>query len=233
MADTIRPYLGEHVLEIGAGIGNLTANLTPRTAYCASDINPQYLDRLENLRLSRPYLNVRFTDASVEESYPAEEFDTVICLNVIEHLKDDEGALRNIRTRMTKFGRAIILVPNGPGLYGSLDRVLGHYRRYTREQLLDTCQRAGFKVEKALTFNRIGSPAWWWSGKVLKRTTFGLWQLKVLNMVLPLVRPIDRFLPFAPLSWIVILRNDDGQTGELGNSRFEHGRRTAAAADWA
>jgi hypothetical protein len=67
----------------------------------------------------------------------------------------------------------------------------------------------------------------------LKRTTFGLWQLKVLNMVLPLVRPIDRFLPFAPLSWIVILRNDDGQTGELGNSRFEHGRRTAAAADWA
>lgn len=230
MADTIRPYLGEHVLEIGAGIGNLTASLIPRTVYCASDINPQYLDRLEKLRLSRPYLNVQFTDASVEESYPAEEFDTVICLNVIEHLKDDEGALRNIRTRMTKFGRAIILVPNGPGLYGSLDRVLGHYRRYARAELLETCQRAGFKVEKALTFNRIGSPAWWWNGKVLKRTTFGLWQLKVLNTLLPLVRPIDRFLPFAPLSWIVILRND-GQTDELGNSRFEHGRLTAAAAD--
>ena len=230
MADTIRPYLGEHVLEIGAGIGNLTANLTPRTAYCASDINPQYLDRLDRLRQSRPYLNVQFTDASLEESYPEEEFDTVICLNVIEHLKDDEGALRNMRIRMKKSGRAIILVPNGPGLYGSLDRVLGHYRRYTREQLLATCLRAGFNVEKVLTFNRIGSPAWWWNGKVLKRTTFGLWQLKVLNTLLPVVRPIDRFLPFAPLSWIVIL-SKDSQTDELGSSRFEHGRGTAAAAD--
>jgi glycosyltransferase involved in cell wall biosynthesis len=230
MADTIRPYLGEHILEIGAGIGNLTANLIPRTAYCASDINPQYLDRLEKLRQSCPYLNVQFTDARVAESYPAEEFDTVICLNVIEHLKDDEGALRNIRARMTKSGRAIILVPNGPGLYGSLDRVLGHYRRYTQEQLQATCQAAGFKVEKILKFNRIGSPAWWWNGKVLKRTTFGLWQLKVLNTLLLLVRPIDRFLPFAPLSWIVILRND-GQPDKLGNSISEQGRRTAAAAD--
>jgi len=230
MADTIRPYLGEHVLEIGAGIGNLTANLIPRTAYCASDINPQYLDRLEKLRQSRPYLNVQFTDARMAESYPAEEFDTVICLNVIEHLRDDEGALRNIRARITKSGRAIILVPNGPGLYGSLDRVLGHYRRYTKEQLQARCQDAGFKVEKILKFNRIGSPAWWWNGKVLKRTTFGLWQLKVLNTLLPLIKPIDRFLPFAPLSWIVILRND-GQPEELGSSRFEQDRRTDAAAD--
>ena len=229
MADTIRPYLGEHVLEIGAGIGNLTANLIPRTVYCASDVNPHYLDRLEKLRLSRPYLNVRFTDASAEESYPAEEFDTVICLNVIEHLRDDEGALRNIRSRMTKLGRAIILVPNGPELYGSLDRVLGHYRRYTREQLLETCQRAGFKVEKVLKFNRIGSPAWWWNGKILKRTTFGLWQLKVLNTMLPLVEPIDRFLPFAHLSWVVILRTNDVQTDEAV-SATPNRVQTAAAA---
>ena len=229
MADTIRPYLGEHVLEIGAGIGNLTVNLIPRTTYCASDINPHYLDRLEKLRLSRPYLNVQFTDASVDQSYPTEKFDTVVCLNVIEHLKDDEGALRNIHSRMTASGRAIILVPNGPGLYGSLDHVLGHYRRYTREQLVTTCQRAGFKVEEVLKFNRVGSPAWWWNGKALKRTTFGLWQLKVLNALLPLIKPIDRFLPFAPLSWIVILRNDS-QTVALGSTTFEHGRRMATAA---
>jgi glycosyltransferase involved in cell wall biosynthesis len=230
MADTIRPYVGERVLEIGAGIGNLTANLIPRTVYCASDINPQYLDRLDKLRQSRPYLNVQFTDASLEESYPEEEFDTVICLNVIEHLKDDEGALRNIRRRIKRSGRAIILVPNGPGLYGSLDRVLGHYRRYTREQLLATCESAGFRVEKVLRFNRIGSPAWWWNGKVLKGTTFGLWQLKVLNTLLPLVRPIDRFLPFAPLSWIVIIRND-AQTDEVGSHSLKLSRPAAAAAD--
>jgi len=161
MADTIRPYVGEKILEIGAGIGNLTANLVPRTVYWASDINPQYLDRLNKLKSSRPYLRVGYTDASAGESYPPEEFDTVICLNVVEHLEEDVKALRNIRESLEKEGRAIILVPNGPGLYGTLDEVLGHYRRYTRDQLVEACGRAGFRVEKVLKFNRIGAPGWW------------------------------------------------------------------------
>src|SRR5262249_9430843 len=209
MADTSRPYVGERVLEIGAGIGNLTVNLVPQTAYWASDINPHYLNRLKKLEQTRPYLKVQYTDASRVETFPEENFDTVICLNVVEHLADDEGALRNIRTRMHKNGSAIILVPNGPELYGSLDRVLGHYRRYTRKQLLETCERAGFRVEKVLKFNRIGSPGWWWNGQILKSSTFGFWQIKLLNSLLPVVRHIDRFLPFPHLSWIVILRKDD------------------------
>ncbi len=122
MADTIRPYIGERVLEIGAGIGNLTANLVPRTSYWASDINPHFLDRLSKLKQTRPYLQVHYTDAGSVETYPEEQFDTVICLNVVEHLENDVQALRNIRTSLTKNGRAIILVPNGPQLYGSLDR---------------------------------------------------------------------------------------------------------------
>jgi hypothetical protein len=117
--------------------------------------------------------------------------------------------LSNIRGALEKNGRAIILVPNGPGLYGTLDRVLGHHRRYTRERLVEACERAGFRVEEVLKFNRIGAPGWWWNGKVLKSKTFGFWQIKLLNTVLPLVRPIDRFLPFPHLSWIVILRLDE------------------------
>jgi len=209
MADTIRPYLGERVLEIGAGIGNLTSNLVPRREYWASDINPHYLSRLKKLQQTRPYLQVQYTDASAGETYPRERFDTVICLNVVEHLEDDVKALRNIRRSLEKNGRAIILVPNGPGLYGSLDRVLGHFRRYTEMQLQEACQRAGFRVEKVLKFNRIGAPGWWWNGRVLKKTTFGFWQIKLLNTVLPAVRPIDRFLPFPHLSWIMILRADE------------------------
>jgi glycosyltransferase involved in cell wall biosynthesis len=206
MADTIKPYLGDRVLEIGAGIGNLTTNLVPRTVYYASDINPHYLERLKTLQSTRPYLEVQRTDASVGATYPPEQFDTVICLNVVEHLEDDIGALANIRNSLEINGRAIVLVPNGPGLFGSLDRVLGHYRRYRQEQLLAACEKAGFAVEKVLKFNRFGSPAWWLNGKILKRKTFGLYQIKLLNLLVPLIRPIDRFLPFPHLSWIVILR---------------------------
>ena len=209
MADTIRPYVGERVLEIGAGIGNLTQNLVPRSVYFASDINPQYLDRLSKLKLSRPYLEVGYTDASSVETYPKEEFDTIICLNVVEHIEDDVRALRNIRASISKEGRAIILVPSGPGLFGTLDKVLGHFRRYTRDQLVEACARAGFRVEKVLKFNRIGSPGWWLNGKLLKKETFGFWQIKLLNSLVPFVRPIDRFLPLPHLSWIVILRADE------------------------
>jgi len=214
MADTIRPYVGDRVLEIGAGIGNLTANLVPRTEYHASDINPHYLDRLKTLQQTRPYLRVHYTDASASETFPAEQFDTVVCLNVVEHIEDDVAALTNIRKTLDKNGRAIVLVPNGPGLYGSLDKVLGHFRRYTREQLVDVCQRAGFTVEKVLKFNRIGAPGWWWNGRVLKKDTFGLWQIKLLNLIMPVVRPIDRFLPFPHLSWIVILHANPQLEGE-------------------
>jgi glycosyltransferase involved in cell wall biosynthesis len=206
MADTIRPYVGERVLEIGAGIGNLTANLVPRTQYFASDINPHYLDRLETLTQTRPYLQVHYTDASAAETFPAERFDTVICMNVVEHIENDVGALANIRASLEENGRAIVLVPNGPRLFGSLDTVLGHHRRYTREQLIKACHDAGFTVEKLLKFNHFGTPGWWLNGRVLKKQTFGFWQIKLLNFLIPLVRPIDRFLPFPHLSWIVILR---------------------------
>jgi glycosyltransferase involved in cell wall biosynthesis len=215
MADTIRPYVGDRVLEIGAGIGNLTANLVPRTEYHASDINPQYLDRLETLKQTRPYLQVHYTDASAAATYPAEQFDTVVCLNVVEHIENDVQALSNIRKSLDKNGRAIILVPNGPQLFGSLDKVLGHYRRYTQEQLVKVCESAGFTVEKVLKFNRIGTPGWWLNGRVLRKETFGFWQIKVLNFLVPFARPIDRFLPFPHLSWIVILHANPQAAGEL------------------
>jgi glycosyltransferase involved in cell wall biosynthesis len=206
MAETIKPYVGERVLEIGAGTGNLTENLVPRGFYMASDVNSQYLSRLEKLRHTRPYLRVQRTDATRLETYPAEHFDTVVCLNVVEHLPDDVAALRNIRNALDEHGRAIILVPNSPALFGSLDKVLGHYRRYTRERLIHACEEAGFSLQTLLKFNRIGAPGWWWNGKVLKRETFGLWQMKLLNFLVPVVRHIDRFLPFPHLSWIAVLQ---------------------------
>src|SRR5512145_166420 len=98
MADTIRPLCGERVLEIGSGIGNLTRQLVPRDRYVASDINPLYLSTLENLTADRPYLTAQYTDVTQLASFPRLEggFDTVVCLNVLEHVEDDRGSLQNI-----------------------------------------------------------------------------------------------------------------------------------------
>ena len=213
MADVIKPYLGKRVLEIGAGIGNMTLNLIPRTVYWATDINPEYLDYLEDMRSTRPYLHVGYTNGMTGNSFPTgQAFDTVVCLNVVEHLSDDVGALRNMYEALDHGGRAIILVPNGPGLMGTLDEVLGHCRRYTPEQLILVGQQAGFRIEKLLKFNRAGVPAWWLNGKMLRRTTFGMFQIRVLNVLTPIFRRIDALLPFPPLSIIAIFRKDDGRS---------------------
>jgi SAM-dependent methyltransferase len=217
MADVIRPYTGSRVLEIGAGIGNLTMHLVPRNVYWATDLNPEYLGTLERLRTNRPYLRIAHVDATDGSSFPAEQsFDTVIFLNVLEHLADDAGALRNVYAALENGGTAVVLVPSGPELFGTLDEVLGHCRRYTEKQLIEVGQAVGFTVERILKFNRTGVIAWWLNGKILRRRTFGLVQIRLLNSLTPLFRVLDPWLPLPPLSLIAIFRKEDGSAAQPG-----------------
>jgi glycosyltransferase involved in cell wall biosynthesis/phospholipid N-methyltransferase len=208
MADTIRPHCGRRVLEIGSGTGNLTRRLVPRDAYVASDVNPLYLQTLRHLTHDRPYLDVSLTDVTRGESFPTIPggFDTVVCLNVIEHVDDDVGALRNIRRVLAETGKAIVLVPQGEALFGTLDEILGHKRRYSEATLQRLALDSGFEVQEILRFNRVGTAAWWLNGKVLKRRHFGLVQVAALNVLTPLFRLVDGVLPLPPLSLIAVLR---------------------------
>ncbi|MGH9718185.1 MAG: glycosyltransferase [Candidatus Acidiferrales bacterium] len=223
MADVIRPYVGDRVLEIGAGTGNLSMHLMPRSVYWATDVNRNYLDYLLKLRATRPYMRVAFSDAADPSTFPTgQSFDTVVCLNVVEHIQDDIAALRNIRNALADRGRAIILVPYGPWFFGTLDEVLGHFRRYTPDELASVCGEAGFQVETILKFNKPGVPAWWLNGRVLRRKTFGLAQIRLLNILTPLFRLIDPWLPLPPLSIIAILRKDEAaaDANASGSPRF-------------
>jgi SAM-dependent methyltransferase len=147
------------------------------------------------------------------ETFPTgQSFDTVVCLNVVEHVQDDVGALRNIHDALVDGGRAIVLVPCGQWLYGSLDEALGHCRRYSKNQLVSVAQQAGFRIEQVLKFNRPGAPAWWLNGRILRRKTFGLGQIRMLNILTPLFRLLDSWLPLPPLSIIAILRRPQDHT---------------------
>ena len=163
------------------------------------------------MRADRPYLKASYTDVSELTSFPLEEgpFDTVICLNVIEHVKDDHTSLKNIRAVLAPHGKAIVLVPHGQWNFGSLDEVLGHERRYSEDSLRRLAEDCGFDVREMVLFNRVGTPAWWLNGRILRRRTFGLGQILTLNALTPVFRRIDRFLPFPPLSLIAILEKRD------------------------
>jgi glycosyltransferase involved in cell wall biosynthesis len=208
MADVLRPFLGARVLELGAGIGNMTRNLCPRDRYTATDINPHYLDYLRRTFQARPYLDVRRVDLADGRDFAElkEKYDTAVCLNVLEHVRDEAAALANLRGALSPGGRAVLLVPQGAGVYGTLDEVLGHERRYSRESLSEALAKSGFELEQMLDFNRTTTPAWWFNGRVLRRRHFGKLQLKLLNVSVWFVRRLDPWLPWHGASLIAIAR---------------------------
>ena len=207
MADTIRPYVGKRVLEIGAGMGNLTRQLVSgRQVYVATDIDEEHMQRLQNRMHHRLNLEVHRCDAANAADFNRffEQMDTVICLNVLEHIPDDALALRNIHSVLMPGGRAIILVPQDQGIYGTLDEVLGHCRRYSKQQLRSRLEEAGFAVERILDFNRASRPGWYLNGRLMKQRTVSRFQLRLFENLVWLWRRIDRWLPWPSVSIIAI-----------------------------
>ena len=107
-------------------------------------------------------------------------------------------------------GEAIILVPQDQGIYGTLDEVLGHFRRYSDAQLRARMEEAGFVTDRTLHFNRVTRPGWWWNGRILRRRTFGRLQLRVFDWLVPFLRRIDALLPWTAVSVIGIGRVPSG-----------------------
>ncbi|HEV8486367.1 MAG TPA: bifunctional glycosyltransferase/class I SAM-dependent methyltransferase [Blastocatellia bacterium] len=206
MGDILRPYVGDRVLEIGAGIGTLTNQFLPRESYVASDVNPNYLYYLRSYAAGKPYLRVAEIDASKHDHFYNLEgqFDTALMVNVLEHVPDELKALRNLWSALGPGGRAVILVPQQPSLYGSLDKALEHRKRYTAADLSRALTESGFRVETVFDFNRIAVPGWWLNGKVLRRKKFSRVQLKVLDTGILFLRRIDRIWPWSGLSLIGI-----------------------------
>jgi glycosyltransferase involved in cell wall biosynthesis len=207
MADTIRPYMGARVLELGAGIGNMTRQLAGgRKHYLATDIDGEHLARLRVRFGGRPNIDVRKCDLCNADDFAdlRGKFDTVVCLNVVEHVKDDLAALRNIHSALAPGGRAIVLVPQDQRLFGTLDEVLGHYRRYGISHFESRMREAGFVMDHTLHFNRVTRPGWWWNGRVLHRRSFGRLQLRVFDWLVPFTRRLDSLLPWTAVSLIGI-----------------------------
>ncbi len=207
MADTIRPYIGDRILEVGAGIGNLTQALLPgKTFYIASDVDQEHLARLKARFRDTANLHVCSCDLTDSEHFTGfgSEVDTVVCLNVIEHIEDDLCALQNLHSVLSAGGRALVLVPHGQEIFGTLDEALGHHRRYSREELRNRLETAGFQVAEILEFNRVSRPGWYIHGRILKGTVLNPWMLALFDRFVWLWRRIDRFLPWPSTSLIAV-----------------------------
>ncbi len=209
LARTLRPHVGDTVLEVGAGIGNLSARLmSRRLMYVAAETDPLHLHALRNRFLRTPNVTVRRIDP---ESPPdladlTGEFDTVLCLNVLEYLDSPGDAIASLAATLKPRGALILLVPQGPGLFGSLDRSLGHKRRFKASELIAQLKDRGFTVERTYNFNRAGAPPWFLYSRLLGSRKINKPVLKVFDKTVWIWRRLDRLMPWRGLSLIVVAR---------------------------
>lgn len=202
--ETIRPYLGREVLEVGSGIGNMTRYLARRARVTASDVDPFCLRELRRTFRDSGHVAVREIDITRQGAPPPGPFDTVVCLNVLEHIQDDLRALENMRGFLRTGGRAVVFSPAAPRLYCGIDRRLGHCRRYTKEELVLKMRKAGFHVIHARYHNVVGALGWWFQGQVLRKRSIGSGDVRGFEWLMPLLRFLDRFESRFSLSLLAV-----------------------------
>ena|SRR5512142_1177259 len=196
LIERVLPWVGRRVLEIGAGVGTMSAFLTDRERVVLSDTNPGYLERLRARFAGQPQMRVvPLRLPATNGELQAERLDTIICLNVLEHVRDDELSLATMFQLLQPGGRLVLLVPSLPAIYGTLDRALGHFRRYTPAELRRKYAAAGFRMRHLEYFNLAGIPGWWFTGRVLKRELIPTGSLRWYDALVPLFR-LERLLPW-------------------------------------
>jgi SAM-dependent methyltransferase len=208
LGDTIRPFLGDRILELGAGIGTLTNQFIPRALYVAGEVNPHHLSYLRAYSAGKPYLQVAKIDPDRRPDFARLEgrFDTVVAVGVLERAEDEVAALENMVLALEPGGRLILVVPQNPELSGALDENLRYRVRYTVDGLRERLRAGGLEVEKVESFDRFTVPAWLLNGRLLRRSRFSRFELKAFNSLVPLARRFDAFLPWDGLNLLAVAR---------------------------
>ncbi|TWD80522.1 methyltransferase family protein [Kribbella amoyensis] len=161
----IAPHCGRSVLEVGAGLGEFAAQFTELPGQeldrlVLTDADPGAVELLGQRFAHRPEVEARQLALGGELSLD-KPVDSVIAINVLEHIEDDAGALRGLAGLVVPGGTIVLWVPGYQQLYGEFDRRVGHVRRYTPSTLADAITRAGLQVELAKPVNLLGGIAWW------------------------------------------------------------------------
>ena len=206
--DLMAPYVGRRILEVGSGTGVMTRYLSTRERVVATDLDPEYLDLLRRTFADHPNVEVRALDLATigENGLPRAAFDTVVCANVLEHVEDDGKALTDLRTLLGPGGRVVLIVPALHALYGTIDRAIGHHRRYTRAEIAAKLAEARFAVEHVSYFNLLGVPGWYLNARLLRRRTVPGLQARLNDRLVPLLRLERRLGPPLGMSILAIGR---------------------------
>lgn len=194
--DQIAPFLGDRILDVGCAIGNITQFYADSSLVVGVDVVP------EELAVARErFADKNFEAHHMDVSSPAllqfreRSLDTAVCLNVLEHVADDVHALRNMRDTLLPGSHICLLVPCNKWLYGPMDAIDHHFRRYTTRELNAKLDEANLTVVHQHYFNLLGIPAWFLTNRVFRRSLAAPAQYSLYDSLVPFLSAVERLVP--------------------------------------
>jgi len=184
------PYLMGSILEVGAGIGQFTAELllVPSIkSIHAVEPNSGFYSQL-----LKQNLKIQSTCGTVADLDPQSKYEAIISVSVLEHIENHSDELKRYHECMRRGGHLCLFVPACPAIHAPIDKNFGHYRRYRREELRGLLKGAGFRIVKLYYFNSVGFFAWWFNFCFLKKTHFEAKKVKLYDRhIFPLVYAVE------------------------------------------
>jgi 2-polyprenyl-3-methyl-5-hydroxy-6-metoxy-1,4-benzoquinol methylase len=195
----IRPHVGRHVLEVGCGIGTMSQQLVEvadRLVCIEPNLNCAARARAVLDGHPRIALRVCHLEECNRAELLQERFDTIVCVNVLEHIEDDIRALRLFRDVVSPTGgNVVIFVPAIQAAYGPLDAALGHHRRYTKRSLGAAFAAAGLDLAVVRYTNPIGLLGWMYNAHVTRNIEHTAGQVRMFErLVAPWALPLERLV---------------------------------------
>src|SRR5258708_2978509 len=176
--DEFRPYLGKSIVEVGAGTGSFSELLNGESIERLTLVEPSAMfDVLSNGIIDGGSIEINFEQALFaqicETVAVRDEPDSIIYVNVLEHVEDDLAELKLIRETLVSRGRCFIFVPALMSLYGKFDERIGHFRRYSQREIEHKCEQMGFKILLSKYFDFAGVFPWWIKYRLLGSDSLG------------------------------------------------------------
>jgi len=202
--EQIEPHLGDKILEVGSGVGSMTAFFDNKKVCCV-DVNDNHIKALQKKYKCHKNITVVKTDLSRNHHKIKDTFDTIICINILEHVEDDMNMLVNFYPLLKKKGKLILMLPAFKKLYGTIDEADNHYRRYNKKEIEQVLDIADFKIKDVYYMNIIGAIGWYYHGKMLKLKTHNEGDIGLFDKLVPAISSIEKVIrpPFG-LSLIVV-----------------------------
>ncbi len=230
MFDTIKPFVGNDVLEAGCGIGNLSEMMLNKESLTCVDIDPLFVELI-----SRRFSHLENFTAIKEDivELTADKLknkpDTVICLSVLELVKNDAQALKNFYELLVPGGNLIVMVPQHEALFSRLDNRFGHLRRYDKQKLQETLAQIGFEVRVVKDFNRAGFLGWLVFSRLLQEKELSGSAMWLFNLLLPIAKRFE-FLSFVPgVSIVAVARKPDATAKNTSSEVFAGAARATSS----